>query len=150
MTTSTQTLGALTAATFSGLNGLANVTYVASSAIDLGSSVPLDVTLFPEFTPGTVSGNKQALVFVQVSGDGTDYTTGPTSGTTTTDQPNLIYIGAVPLGSNSTLQRKAFSLLAALGFCPRYFKIVVFNDSGASLAGSGNAVKYQTTVCTSA
>lgn len=139
----TQTLGTYTAATIS-LNSLANVTYVAATAIDLSASTPLDVLLTLECTPGTVSGNKQALLFVQVSGDGTDYTTGPTSGTTVTDQPNLRYIGSLPLGSNSTLQRNTFSLFAALGYCPRYIKPVVFNDSGAALAGSGNALKYQT------
>lgn len=144
MTTSAQTLGAYTAATISGLNSLANGTYVAATRIDLGTPTPHDVLLTLECTPGTVSGNKQAQLFVQVSGDDTDYTTGPVSGTTTTDQPNLKYIGCLPLNSSSTLQRDTFSVLAALGFCPRYVKPVVFNDSGAALAGSGNALHYQT------
>lgn len=150
MTTTTQTLGSYTAVTITGFNSLANSTFAAAaSGVDLTATTPLDVLLTIECTPGTVSGNKQAVLFVQVSGDGADYTTGPTSGSTLTDQPNLMYVGSLPLNSNSTLQRKTFSLFAALGFCPRYFKPVVLNDSGAALAGSGNAVHYQTIVATS-
>lgn len=139
-------IGTRTALTIS-LNSLANGTYVAATAVDLHAAVgavtaPTDVVVELEATPGTVSGNKQAKVFVQASMDGTNFGTGPTSGTTTTDEPNLHYIGPLPLGSSSTLQRKAFSLLAALGFVPYAFKLVVFNDSGAAFAGSGCAAYY--------
>lgn len=77
------------------LNSLASATYVAATAVDLSAVHPLDIIIELEVTPGTVSGNKQALVFVQESLDGTNYSTGPTSGTTTTDEPNL-YLGGTP------------------------------------------------------
>lgn len=129
------------------LNSLANVTYVAATAVDLhalvgSASTPLDVILELELTPGTVAGNKQALLFAQCSLDGTNYSTGPTSGTTVTDQPDLYYIGTLPLNTNSTLQRKGFSVVSAIGFVPYSIKPVVFNDSGAAIAGSGNALNY--------
>ena len=128
------------------LNSLASATYVASSAVDLADGnglTPLDVIVEVEITPGTVSGNKQAKVFVQASLDATNYSTGPTSGTTTTDEPDLLFLGVLPLNSASTLQRKQFSVLACLGFVPRAHKLVVLNDSGAAFAGSGCAANYQ-------
>ncbi len=129
------------------LNSLANVTYVAATAVDLSTLVgsaaaPLDVIVELELTPGTVSGNKQALLFAQVSMDGTNFSTGPTSGTTVTDQPNLEFLGALPLLTNSTLQRRAFSVRSKLGYIPKHIKPVVFNDSGAAIASSGNALNY--------
>lgn len=134
------------------LNSLANVTYSAATALDLhaffGSPnrAPLDIILELELTPGTVSGNKQAKLFAQISMDGTNYSTGPTIGTTTTDEGDLYLIGILPLNTNSTLQRKAWSVLDRIGFIPYSIKPVVFNDSGASLAGSGNALSYTSIV----
>ena len=141
-----QKSGTRTAFTIS-LNSLANVTYVAATAVDLSALVgaaaePLDVIVELEATPGTVSGNKQVLVFAQVSLDNSNFTTGPTSGTTVTDQPDLYFLGALPVNTNSTLQRKGFSVVAAIGFVPYAIKPVIFNDSGAALAGSGNALYY--------
>jgi hypothetical protein len=149
MATISQTIGTKTAWTVT-LNSLANVTYVAATAVDLGATTPLDLIVEVEVTPGTVAGNKQALVFIQESLDNSNFSTGPTSGTTVTDQPNLYLIGALPLLTNSTLQRKAFSVSAALGWCPRYVKLVVFNDSGAAFAGSACAASYSTVLGTSA
>ncbi len=144
-TTFTNNLGTFTSIAFTGsaLSTLANVTYVTStSAVDLGATTPLDCILELAVTPGTVSGNKQVLLFMQVSMDGSNYSTGPTSGTTTTDEPDLYYVGSVPCLTNSTAQKKSFSLLKSeFGACPRYFKPVVKNDSGAALtAGTLNYV----------
>jgi len=126
------------------LNSLANVTYVAATAIDVSAIDPIDVIVEIEVTPGTVAGNKRLLVFCQESLDNSNFSTGPTSGTTVTDEPVLYQIGTLPLGTNATLQRKAFSVKAAMGWIPPYIKFVVFNDSGAALAGSGNAMNYAT------
>lgn len=123
--------------TITGLGSLASATYAVSSALDLSAVDPLDVLVDITVTPGTVSGNKQLLVFVKVSLDGTNYTSGPESGSTATDEPNLYLIGALPLNSNATAQRGVFSVAAALGYVPPYLKVVVRNDSGAALtAGS--------------
>jgi hypothetical protein len=123
--------------TITGLGSLASATYAVSSALDLTAVDPLDVLVDITVTPGTVSGNKQLLVFVKASLDGTNYTTGPESGTTATDEPNLYLIGALPLNTNSTAQRGVFSVAAALGYVPPWLKVVVKNDSGAAFtAGS--------------
>lgn len=126
------------------LNSLANVTYVAATGIDVSAIDPTDVIVEIEVTPGTVAGNKRLLVFLQESLDNSNFSSGPSSGTTVTDEPNLYQIGTLPLGTNATLQRKAFSVKAALGWVPPYIKFIVFNDSGAALAGSGNAMNYAT------
>lgn len=142
MATITAPAGTRTAITSTGFNSLASATYVTTSAVDLSAVDPIDVVVEVEATPGTVAGNKQVLVFAQVSMDGTNYSTGPTSGTTATDEPNLRFLGSLPLNTNSTIQRGAFSVMSALGYVPPFFKIVLKNDSGAALAASGNAVYY--------
>lgn len=129
--------------TATGLGTLASATYVESNTIDLTSVDPLDVAIELEATPGTVSGNKQALVFLKVSFDNTNFSTGPGSGTTRTDEPALYPLGALPLPSNTTQQRKAFPILMALGFVPPYAKVVVFNDSGAAFSA---AALYRTSL----
>jgi hypothetical protein len=141
MSTVKQVSGTRTAATIT-LNSLASATYVAATAINF-TNQPVDLLVELALTPGTVSGNKQAILFAQASLDGTNYQTGPTSGTTTTDEPNLTFIGALPLNTNSTLQTKIFSVAAAFGgVLPPYLKFVVKNDSGAALGGSGNSLNY--------
>ena len=40
---------------------------------------PLDVLVEVTTTPGTVSGNKQLMVFAKISPDGTNFTSGPES-----------------------------------------------------------------------
>jgi hypothetical protein len=144
MTTAKVTQGARTqlSGAAAAMNSLANVTYVALGTITHNSSgkVPLDCVVELAITPGTVSGNKQAILFAQVSLDGTNFSSGPVSGTTTTDEPNLVFIGALPLATNATLQRRTFSLAAAMPgwVLPFATKLVLKNDSGASLASSGN------------
>lgn len=134
--------GTRTTLTTIALNSLAASTYVSAGTIDVTAIDPIDTVVEVEATPGTVAGNKQLVVFVQVSFDNTNFSTGPTSGTTATDEPNLRFLGALPLNTNSTLQRGAFSIMSALGYVPPYFKIIVKNDSGAALAASGHAVYH--------
>lgn len=137
----TMPFGARTGYTIT-LTSLADQTYVASSAVDLSASDGIDIVVEVELTPGTVAGNRQAIVYVVASLDGTNYSTGPTSGTSATDAGDLHFVGTVPLSTNSTLQRKQFSLKDTLGFVPPWHKLVVRNDSGASLAGSACAANY--------
>lgn len=144
MATITAPAGTRTTLTTSALNSLASATYVNAGTIDISAVDPIDMVIEVEATPGTVASLKQLLVFLQVSMDGTNYSTGPTSGTTTTDEPNLYRIGALVLNTNSTLQRAAFSVISALGYVPPYCKVIVKNESGAALAASGNAVYYTT------
>jgi len=139
----TAVVGTRTALTTSALNSLASATYVAAGTINHTTNDPLDVLVEVSVTPGTVSGNKQVLVFAKGSLDGTNFSTGPESGTTATDEPNLTFVGAVPCGTNSTAQAGIFSLAAAFGgVLPQQSRIVIKNDTGAALAASGHSVHY--------
>lgn len=143
MATVKQVVGSRTSLTTSALNSLASATFVSAGTITHNTNQPLDVLVEVTATPGTVSGNKQMVVFAKISLDGTNFTSGPESGTTTTDEPDLFFVGTVPLNTNSTAQTKTFSLAAALGgVLPYASKIIVKNDSGAALNASGGSVYY--------
>ena len=134
-TARTQISGASTA-----LNSLANNTYVAIGTITHTTNDPLDSKLEIKVTPGTVSGNKRVTVFLQASLDGTNFESGPTSGTSATDEPNLRYVGEIPCNTNSTVQTRIFDLAAAYpsGALPYASKVIVRNETGAALASAGN------------
>lgn len=142
MASITAVVGTKTALTTSALNSLASATYVSAGTIDLTAADPLDVLVEVAATPGTVSGNKQVVVFAKVSLDGSTWTSGPETGSTATDEPNLKFIGTVPCNTNSTQQVNTLSVVSALGFIPPHLEIVIKNDTGAALAASGHSVHY--------
>lgn len=143
MATVKQVVGSRTSLTTSALNSLASATFVSAGTITHNTNQPLDVLVEVTATPGTVSGNKQLLVYAKASLDGSNQTTGPETGTAVTDEPNLYYVGTLPLNTNSTTQTKVFSLAAAYGgLLPYASEIVVRNDSGAALNASGGSVYY--------
>lgn len=138
-------IGTRTTLTSSALNSLASATYVSAGTIThiASSKTPIDVLLEVEVTPGTVASNKQIVVFAQRSINNTNFETGPTSGTTVTDEPNLVLIGYIPCNTNATLQRGMFSLASVFGgTIPPYTRIIIKNETGAALAASGHAVYY--------
>lgn len=126
------------------LNSLASATYVVLGTITHATNDPLGCKIELTVTPGSVTGARQVKLFCQGSLDGSTFETGPTSGTTVTDEPNLRYIGSLPLFTSSTQQRGVFDLSAAYpsGALPYASKIIAFNDTGAALAGSGNDLYY--------
>lgn len=117
------------------LGTLASGAYKASSSIDLGAAIPLDVTLEVECVPGAAtSGNKQLVLFAKLSLDNSNFGSGPENLIATTNEADLHYIGALSCNDNST-HRKFFSLQSLP--VTRYLKLVVKNDMGVSIA-SGN------------
>ncbi|MDD5272205.1 MAG: hypothetical protein PHU14_05750 [Methylovulum sp.] len=139
----TNPAGTRTALTTTALNALASATYVNVGSIDLHTG-PTDCIIEVEATPTTVSSLFQLSVFAKISLDGSNYSTGPESGTATSDELNLKLLGVLPLNSSNTQQRGAFSVMTALGFVPPFMKIIVKNETGAALAASGHAVYYTT------
>jgi hypothetical protein len=118
-------------------------TYAVGGAVDCQADDPIDVLIDILITAGsTTSGDKCVLVFAKVSSDGTNYTSGPESGSTPTDEPNLYLIGVLPTATASGAYRGVFSMFQALGFIPTDFKIVVRNRTGATLAASSHSVGY--------
>ncbi|HXE49557.1 MAG TPA: hypothetical protein VN663_14355 [Ramlibacter sp.] len=121
------------------LTSLASATYAVLGTIthNSGGKTPLDCLVEVYCKPGTVSSLKQLTIFAQKSLDGTNFESGPTSGTTTTDEPNLTYVGTVPLNSNTTSERRIFSLAQVFGSLPFATKLIAKNESGAALSATG-------------
>lgn len=121
------------------LTSLASATYVSLGTITHTTNDPLACKVEVMTKPGTVSSNKRLVLFAQASLDGTNFESGPTSGTTTTDEPNLRYVGELPLNTNSTSQRRIFDLGAAYpdGTLPYATKLIAKNESGAALSSTG-------------
>lgn len=141
MTTFTLAQGARSSSILN-LGTLASATYVASTAIDLGSAIPVDVTFEVEANAnGTTTGNKQLLLFCKFSLDNTNWGSGPESGATATEEADLHFIGALPMVDTND-HRKFFSL-AGLPVA-RYLKLVAKNDMGVALT-SGNVYKADIT-----
>ena len=125
------------------LGTLASATYVTSSAIDLGATIPIDVTFEVEANAnGTPSGNKQLILFAKFSLDGTNYGSGPESGTTATEEADLHHIGTLPM--NDTNDHRKFFSLSGLPVA-RYLKLVAKNDLGVALT-SGNVYRADITI----
>ena len=134
-----QLVGARTSLTVTGLGTLAAATYVASAAYNCATNQPLDVVVEVDVaTTNAVAGNKQVLVFLQESLDGTNFRSGPTSGSVATDEPDLRLLGTVPMNTATTIHIGTFSVVAALGYVPAQFRVVLKNDLGVALT-SGTA-----------
>jgi hypothetical protein len=135
MATVKQIAGTRTALTSSNLGTLASATYCVSSVYNNTTNQPLDLMVeLTVATTNTPSGNMQCVVFAQASYDNTNFQTGPTSGTTATDEPLLTYLGTVPIQTTAVTERKSFSVAAAYGgVLPPYVQIVVKNDLGVAL-----------------
>ena len=110
---------------------LAAGAYIASAALDLGATIPLDATFEVEADAnGTPSGLKQVSVFAKFSLDGTNFGTGPESGNDATNEADLHWLGSLPM-NDTNVHRKFFSLQGQP--VARYVKIVVKNDCGVAL-----------------
>jgi hypothetical protein len=113
------------------LGTLASATYIASSSIDLGAALPVDVTFeVVADANGTPASNKRLLVFAKLSLDNSNFGSGPESGTTATEEGDLHLIGSLPMNDTNS-HRKMFSI----GHLPvaRYMKIVCKNETGVAL-----------------
>lgn len=129
-----QVQGARTSLTSTGFSTLASATYVATSSYDCSVNDPYDVVVEVECaTTNTPAGNKQVAVFAKESLNGTNYRSGPESGTTTTDEPNLRFLGTIPMNTASVTQCGSFSIMDAFGYVPYAFKVVLKNDLGVAL-----------------
>jgi hypothetical protein len=139
MTTTTNKFvtGTRTSLAYNGtdLSTLASATYVRNTtAYPAHTNQPVDVIVEVDATTtNTPSGNKQLLVFVQDSLDGSNYRSGPYSGTTATREQNLRQIGTLPMTTASQAEIGTFSVFNALGYVPYDFFVVIKNDLGVAL-----------------
>jgi hypothetical protein len=127
--------------TATSLSTLASATYLVSASITHITNDPLDVLIDVQInTTNTPTGNKQLVIFAQASLDGTNFTTGPTAGTTATDEADLYFVGVLPVNQAGT-HRKIFSLAAAYGgTLPHTSRLVFKNDMGVAITNTTAAV----------
>lgn len=129
MATVKQTVGPRVALTSASLPTLASGGYATSATKDNTGNYPVDLLVELSVTPGTVGGNKQAVLFSIASLDNTNFQTGANL----TDEPVMTLLGILPLNSNGTKQTKQFSVASGYGgVLPPYIQFVVKNDSGAT------------------
>jgi hypothetical protein len=130
MTTFTQSQGTRTQVLDLGTLGAG--VYLVSSIIDLGPSIPLDVSFEVECDPnGTPTTPKQLILFAKFSLDGTNFGSGPESLSDSTNEADLHWIGTLPC-NDTNIHRKLFSLQGLP--VARYLKLVVKNDTGVPLS----------------
>lgn len=133
-----QLVGTRTALSISSVATLASATYVASQAYIPNTANPVDVMVEVQVSTTNVpSGNKQLVCFVIDSLDGTNFRSGPTSGTTATDEADLKFLGVVPCATSAGTRTHVgiFSVANACGYVPHTFQIVLKNDLGVAMTG---------------
>lgn len=121
------------------------------TAIDNTTNLFLDALVFLLIESGTVSGNKQVLLYGYGSSDGgttyTDGATGSDAGFTRKDPSNLRGPYVIPCPTNSVVYKAGPFSIAALfgGVLPDRWGIAVFNDTGAALSATAgnNKAFYQ-------
>lgn len=122
-----------------GLNSLTATSLVSIGVIDNTSELADDY--FVEIAIANISetGNKQALVYVSSSVDGTNYSD------TTSGATNLKYVGRLDLNGLTAAGRSIALALAHLfgGIMPPKVEVYVKNDAGVTFAGSGNTAQYR-------
>ena len=121
-----QNFGADSAVTIA-LNSLADGSSVVSSAIDLGNPGPFALTLEAKLD-GNAAGNTGLVeILAQWSNENTDFT----------DSGNDLLVGVVQMKGTAAVIK-----VLTVPVHARYVKFRVFNNSGAALAASGNAIRY--------
>jgi hypothetical protein len=129
----------------------------ASTAVDNSSNLFLDALVAGLIETGTVSGNKQVLIYAYGTADsgtpvysgknGANAISGTDAGFTRADPTDLRLIAAVPCPTSSVVMGFGpYSVAQAFGgVLPDHWGIVVFNDTGAALSATAgnNKAWYQ-------
>ncbi len=119
------------------LNSLGSGSTALSNAINVETNDPLDILIEVLIDPGTTSGNKQAVLYIVTSLDGSNFSD------STNYTTNAHLLGVVSLPDTNVIRSKAFSVASACGgTLPNQFKLLVHNDSGAAFNSTGCSAQY--------
>ena len=125
------------------LNSLASGGFSSGvGTLTFATNDPIDAFLQVQLVAGSVSGNRQAIIYGKASLDGTLFESGPGNGGvgTTTTEGNLSLIGVLPLPEAGT-HVGLFSVASAFdGAMPHSLQPIIKNDSGAAFSSAGNFV----------
>jgi hypothetical protein len=111
-------------------NGAANATYTSLGVIDFGTSPPHECFIeIVVAASASTSGNKQAVVYLRSSVDGTNFSITPSS----TDAINSKWIGTLSLPDSTSRRSVAFPVSPQFGGAlPQKIEVFIFNDCGVS------------------
>jgi hypothetical protein len=129
------------------LNSLGSASARESTAVDNSSNLYKDAHVRVTVNVGSVSGGPQVLVYAYGSEDGTVYPD-PATGSDaaiTLESPTVMTLARViPTPTSSKAYESDVISIARLygGALPRKWGIVVVNQTGAALAGSGCSASY--------
>ena len=121
-------------------NSAASLSFTSLGVIDFGSAPPheclVEVMIQASSAPG---GNKQALVFVRSSLDGTNFSDAPSTATTR----QSFNIGMVDLPDTNARRSGAMSVARVFnGALPRKIEVFVYNDCGVAFAATSQTGQY--------
>lgn len=110
-----------------------------STAVDNGTNKYDDALVSVRFTSGTVGGNKQMIVYLYGSEDGTNYESNVTGSDAaiTPRSPESLVVGAViPTPTSSVAYKKTLSVAQFFGgVLPRKWGIVLTDDGAGATGG---------------
>lgn len=123
-------------------NSLASGSYASLGVIDFTTAPPhecfVEVSLQAS---AATSGNKQVVLFIRDSIDGTNFSVAPSA----TDEANTRFLGTVSLPDTTARRSIAFPVSPLFGGAlPQKVEIYAKNDSGVALAASGQTGQYRT------
>ena len=148
MTTLNEKLAASAALTIT-LNSLSTSATAGRQAtvVDNSSNLYVDVLVTAIISTGTVSSPVSVNVYVSGSEDGTNFdedsaVMGASDAAYTIDAPtNLRLAAVINCSTSSKVYNKVFSVAQLFGgVMPRKWTVVVCNNTGGALAGSGNSM----------
>ena len=123
-------------------NSLANGSYASIGVIDFTTTPPHECFIEVSLQASTTtSGNKQAVLFLRDSIDGTNFSVAPSS----SDEANARFLGTVSLSDTTARRSIAFPVSPLFGGAlPQKVEVYVKNDCGVALAGTGQVGQYRT------
>lgn len=123
-------------------NSLASGSYVSMGVIDFTTAPPHECLIEVSLQASTTtSGNKQVVLFLRDSIDGTNFSVAPSS----SDEPNARLLGVVSLPDTTARRSIAFPVSQLFGGAlPQKVEVYAKNDCGVALASTGQVGQYRT------
>ena len=122
----TQDIGSQSSFTIT-INSVADGSDATSSTVDLGAPTPFAINLTANFDGNSASNTDLCEIYAKWSDDNADFS----------DDVNDQFVGVVQM-NGTTAVKKVFRV----DVVSRYVQMRVANESGASMASTGNTLEY--------
>jgi hypothetical protein len=123
-------------------NSAASASYTSLGVIDFTSAPPHECLIEVSLqASAATSGNKQAVIYLRDSMDGTNFSVAPSS----TDAVNARFLGVLSLPDTTARRSLGFPVSPLFGGAlPQKVEVYVFNDCGVALAAASQTGQYRT------